>query len=435
MSNENTNAASAVLAPLAAEPSIFRRCGIWLAFAAILAVLPLIFKSGFALGLMSQMGIAIIFSLSYNMLLGQGGMLSFGHAVFYGLGGFVSIHALNRIGSGQLALPLELLPLVGGGAGLFFGAILGYVSTKRSGTSFAMITLGIGELIASSALMFSGFFGGEQGITGNRMVERTLTGFSFGEHVPVYYLIAAWVLVSAVFMYLLTRTPLGRMANAVRDNAERAQFVGYDPEAVRFFQAMLSGCFAGIAGALLAINYEIVTSEAVGAAASGNVLLMTFIGGVGHFFGPILGAVIVTGLEMGLANVTEAWLLYIGLFFLTMVLFAPQGLAGIIMVHEPVWQAGQMMRLIPHYLKLALTGGMIFAGGALIIEMNYHLASYQARLPMKLIGVEFSASSWKPYAVAFLMIVAGVWLTRLGSRGLRSSWQEVRESMRKRRQA
>ncbi len=102
------------------------------------------------------MGIAVIFALSYNMLLGQGGMLSFGHAVFYGLGGFVAMHALIMIDHG-FPLPLELLPLVGGMGGIVFGLVFGWLSTARSGTTFALITLGIGELVASSSLMLPSF--------------------------------------------------------------------------------------------------------------------------------------------------------------------------------------------------------------------------------------------------------------------------------------
>lgn len=435
MSNSYANTNSAAGRKGGGLATLARGGRFWFLFAVILFTMPFIFESGFALTLMSQMGIAIIFSLSYNMLLGQGGMLSFGHAVFYGLGAFASIHALGGIGEGRFLLPIELLPIVGAATGLFFGALLGYVSTKRSGTAFAMITLGIGELISACALMFTGFFGGEQGISADRMVETTLTGVRFAEQTKVYYLIASWVLVSAVIMFFLTRTPLGRMANAVRDNAERAQFVGYDPEIVRFFQAMLSGGFAGIAGALLAINYEIVTSEAVGAVASGNVLLMTFIGGVGHFFGPILGATLITGLEMGLAKITEAWLLYIGLFFLVMVLYAPQGLAGIIMMHEPIWQAGKLHRLAPSYLRLAATGITAFAGSALIIEMNYHLASYRSKSPMKFFGIEFFASSWEPYAVAALMIITGIWLMRLEFRNFKKRWREIKETQAERSHA
>src|SRR6202161_350231 len=132
--------------------------GWWIATAGVLVVLPYIFRSGGALTAFSLVGISIIFSLSYNILLGQTGMLSFGHAVYYGLGGFLAIHAINIVGSHKWPVPLPLIPLIGGITGLLFAMLLGWVSTKRSGTAFAMISLGVAELIASSALILRTFF-------------------------------------------------------------------------------------------------------------------------------------------------------------------------------------------------------------------------------------------------------------------------------------
>ena len=129
--------------------------------------------------MLSQIGIAIVACLSYNMLLGQGGMLSFGHAVYTGLGTFVAVHALNRVGDGA-AIPVSLVPLVGGLAGIVFAVILGYVTTKKAGTPFAMITLGIGELVFAMSLMIPEFFGGEGGVSANRVAGQPLFGITFG---------------------------------------------------------------------------------------------------------------------------------------------------------------------------------------------------------------------------------------------------------------
>ena len=147
-----------------------KRLVLWSAAAVVMAILPLVFKQSFAISMMSQMGIAIIFALSYNMLLGQTGMLSFGHAVYFGMGAFFAAHVLNLIGAGTFKLPIAMLPVVGGLAGLAFGVIFGYVTTKHSGTPFAMISLGIAELVAACSLMFPSFFGGEGGISTNRVV-------------------------------------------------------------------------------------------------------------------------------------------------------------------------------------------------------------------------------------------------------------------------
>src|SRR3982751_4992397 len=151
------------------KPWNIGRYFIWSLFAVVLIVAPLIFKTSLALTMLSQMGYLIIICLSYNILLGQGGMLSFGHAVYTGLGSFIAIHAMNLAGKGGWPIPLVLIPLVGGLAGMFFAVIFGFVTTKKSGTTFAMITLGIGELVASMALMFPGFFGGEGGVTTDRV--------------------------------------------------------------------------------------------------------------------------------------------------------------------------------------------------------------------------------------------------------------------------
>jgi len=133
----------------------------WAAYVVVLLIAPLLFRQNAALSLLSQMGTMILLGLSCNMLLGQGGMLSFGHAVYSGLGAFVAIHALNRVSDGSLMLPVTLIPLVGGIAGMGFGMLFGYVTTRRAGTTFAMITLGMVELVSACALMFPGFFGGE----------------------------------------------------------------------------------------------------------------------------------------------------------------------------------------------------------------------------------------------------------------------------------
>jgi branched-chain amino acid transport system permease protein len=382
--------------------------------------------------MLSQMGIAIIFALSYNMLLGEGGLLSFGHAVFYGLGGFISIHALNWVSGGVLPIPLELLPLVGGVGSVIFGLFFGWLATERAGTTFALISLGIGELIASSALMLPSFFGGEQGISGNRMTGITLTGIKFGKQITVYYLIAFWALISTVWMYLLTQTPLGRMANAVRDNPERAPFVGYDTHRVRTFQYTLAAFFAGIAGGLFAVNYEIVTAETIGHIPSGNVLMMTYIGGVGHFFGPILGAVLVTFMQLSLANITHAWLLYFGLLFMGMVLWAPNGLAGLIMLHEPVWKAGLLKRLLPAYILAAGPALAIFLGALILIEINYHLSlSIDPTAPLKLFKISFSAQSPLSWGVAMGLIIIGLVFFRRAGRRVNQTWQAVTQEMKK----
>ena len=391
----------------------------WIFGALALLALPHIFSSGASLTMMSLMGFAIIFALSYNMLLGQTGMLSFGHAVYYGLGGFITAHALNVIGTGKWAVPLPVLPLVGGLAGLTFSLIFGWVSTKRAGTAFAMISLGIGELVAASSLILRGFFGGEGGISANRTATLNIFGLNFGPQIQVYYLIAAWCLLCIAAMYAFTRTPLGRMCNAVRENPERAEFVGYSTRMVRFIAFCTSGFFAGVAGGLAAIHYEIVTSSMVGAGPSGFVLLMAYIGGVGFFIGPIVGAILMTALQISLSDYTGAWLLYVGLMFVVVVMYVPGGLAGLLLMHRPLLRRQAWWRLAPAYALVALPVAMVVLGLVGVIETGHHLLVKAAEGPsMRLFGVPYQANSALAWVVMLALIAAG-WLA------LRSTWPVV----------
>jgi branched-chain amino acid transport system permease protein len=408
------------------KPALVARLATWSATALVMILLPLFFKQGFALSMLSQMGIAIIFALSYNMLLGQTGLLSFGHAVYYGLGAFICAHTLNAIGAGRFQLPVTLLPLVGGVAGLFFGIIFGYVTTRRSGTPFAMISLGIAEMVAACALMFPGFFGGEGGIATNRQVGHAWHGLTYGPQIQVYYLIAGWCFVCMIAMFALTQTPLGRMANAVRDNPERAKFVGYNPTRVRYLVLCLSSFFAGIAGGLGTINYEIVTAENVGVVASGNVLIMAFVGGVGHFFGPVIGAVLVSFLQSALSSYTQGWLLYFGLFFVFMILFAPGGIASLLTVHAPAVRAGLFPRLLPSYLLAAAALIVPLAGGIALIEMTYHLET-QSELGkgFKLFWLTLDPSQPSAWVLAAIVFAFGVGLFLFSLRPVKATWQSV----------
>lgn len=189
------------------KPYNVGRWVIWGGFALVMLLAPLFTTSSLAVTMLSQMGIAIIACLSYNMLLGQGGMLSFGHAVYTGLGSYLAIHALNSVGAGTLNIPVSLVPLVGGVAGMGFAVLLGYVTTKKAGTPFAMITLGIGELVFAMSLMIPEFFGGEAGVSSNRVVGKPFMGITFGPQIQVYYLIAIYTFVCTAAMYAFTRTP------------------------------------------------------------------------------------------------------------------------------------------------------------------------------------------------------------------------------------
>ena len=401
----------------------------WLAAAGILVAAPLVFTSGTALTMMSLMGIMVVFSLSYNMLLGQTGLLSFGHAVYYGLGAFFTVHAMNLVAVNRLPIPLPVMPLVGGLAGIAFGILFGMISTKRAGTVFAMISLGIAELVSSGSHILHSFFGGEEGITANRTKMLRVFDLSFGPQIQVYYLIAVWCLICAVAMYAITRTPLGRLCNAVRENPERVEFLGYEPQAIRITAFCLSAMFAGVAGALAAINFEIANSAYLGVHQSGVVLLATFIGGIGTFIGPVVGAVVVTLLQVSLSDLTEVWQLYFGLLFIAIVMFAPGGIAGLALMHGPLLRAGTAHRLLPAYLLALGPFALLLAGVIALIEMAFRmLVKASDGTEMTLVGIPFDAAHILPWIVAGAMAVGGGLTLRAVLPRVNAAWHEASEA-------
>ena len=416
------------------RPLNIGRIVVWSVFALLLIAAPHVFTSSLALTMLSQMGYAIIICLSYNILLGQGGMLSFGHAVYTGLGSFIAIHAMNLASSGSLPIPLVLIPVVGGLAGMFFAALLGWVTTKKSGTTFAMITLGVGELVAAMALMFPGFFGGEGGITTDRVYGQPLLGISFGPAIEVYYLIAAYCFVCTVAMFAFTGTPLGRMLNAVRDNPERVAFVGFNTQRVRYMGFVIAGFFAGVGGGLAAINFEIVTAaDSVSVLRSGSYLLFTFLGGATFFFGPIIGAVLMVLAMVLLSELTKAWMLYLGLIFLFMVMYAPGGIASLIMMNLRLVQYGKLGRIVTAYMALGGTALAALLGAAAMIEMIYHL-QLNAALgdTLRFVGMTLDVRSPSSWLGAGAVLLTGLGLFELVRRQFVQDWGQIQEEIERR---
>ena len=414
------------------KPYNVGRWVIWSAFALVLLCAPQLFSSNLSQTMLTQMGVAIIACLSYNMLLGQGGMLSFGHAVYTGLGSYMAMHALNAVGAGQLGIPVSLLPLVGGVAGMGFAVLLGWVTTRKSGTPFAMITMGVAELVFAMSLMFSEFFGGEAGVSGNRVTGQAFMGITFGPQIQIYYLIAAYTFVCVALMFAFTQTPLGRMLNAVRDNPERVEFIGYSTQRVRYLAFIIAGFFAGIAGGLSALNFEIVTAEVVGAGRSGAYLLFTFLGGATFFFGPIIGAVLMIIASVLLSELTKAWLLYLGLVFLFMVMYAPGGLASLIMMNLRVAKFGKLRQIWTSYLGLGVTALAMVAGAGAMIEMVYHLQLNSALGDVvRFMGVPLNAKGVDSWVGAALVLLTGIGLFELARRQYMHEWGEIQSEIEK----
>jgi len=399
-----------------------------LPWVAVLALAPLVFPQSGALSLLSQMGTMILLCLSMNLLLGEGGMLSFGHAIYSGLGAFGVIHLMNQVGAGALAVPITLLPLAGGLVGALCGVLFGYLTTRRAGTTFSMITLGLVELVSAAVPMFPELFGGEGGIAGNRVAGEPVLGITYGPQVEVYALIAGWLLVCGVAMAALRATPLGLMLNAVRDNPERAAFVGYDPQRVRYLALILSAFFAGIGGGLAAINFEIVTGEYVGAARSGAILLFTFIGGGAYFYGPIIGAVVGVLFSSLLSAYTPAWQFYLGLLFIAIVLWLPGGLAQVLDHLARVLRARALAPALARCCaRQAAAGLAALAGLVLGVEALYRLSlgnllgASQASLALGKWVIDIHGVAL--WLVAALLLAGGIALLARGRLAWRAAWR------------
>ena len=381
--------------------------------------------SDFGRSLLTQMAIAAVFALSFNLLFGQTGLLSFGHAVYFGLGGYAAIHLMRMINQG-LPFPVAFAPLAGAAGGLLAGLLFGAVTTKKAGTIFALISLGVGELVYAATFMLPSIFGGEEGVTASRTRATVDMGLALGPQLHVYYVVVAWAVVAALLMHAFGQTPVGRMCTAVRDNPERVEFVGYSTRRVRFIAFATAGLFAGLAGGLSAINYEIVAADAVSAQRSGTVLIMAYIGGATHFAGPVLGAIAITWLQSSLSGYTSAWLLYLGVFFIVMILYAPRGLAGLIMMHRPVVRTRAFVGVIGAYALAAVPLTLAAAGAVLAIEMSYRLATQpELGTRMRLLGVAVDAASPWPWLVAVAALACGSFLFRATWRPVAAAWNRA----------
>ncbi|WP_407494316.1 branched-chain amino acid ABC transporter permease [Pseudooceanicola sp. MF1-13] len=385
---------------------------------AVLLAIPMTDPSRTVLTLIHQMAINIVFALAYNMLLGRGGMLSFGHAVYFGLGGYYCMHAMNWIeeGAGIWAyIPTFFLPILGFIGGGLAAAVIGSFSTRRSGTTFAMISLGVAELVFSGAFMFDSLFGGEQGINGDRMNGPEVFGLSMGPMSDIYWFMTFWVVVSVIAMYAFTRTPLGRLSEATRDNPQRVEFIGYNPTRVRWLVFTISGGFAGLAGGMSAVNYEIFTPEALSLIPSGFVLIMAYVGGITYFAGPIMGAIVLTYMSSMLSDFTEAWLLYLGLMFVLIVMYAPRGIAGIVFGFWDGVRGANSAELLRKWAVQVAGGLLMLIGLIVLVEVAIRWSNGwgEAYEPF---GLHFMYNDLVTWIVIAVPLVIGGYLMRLATR-------------------
>ncbi len=392
------------------------------ALCVVLLGLPLVFDHPAAIPVLSQIGIAVIFALSYNMVLGQSGLLSFAHAIFFGFGGFAAVHVLRAAGAGSFPLPVPFVPLAGGMGGLAIAALLGSFATKRVGMAFAMITLCLVELVIASASVLGRFYGGGA----DRTAAPRFFGIDFTSDVAVYYLIACWMAVSIAAMAWYAGSPLGRMTLAARDSELRAEYLGYNARVIRFSAFTAGGFFAGIAGGLFAVAYEFVGGEVITFATSRDVIIMAYIGGVGHFAGPIIGAVVLTLLQSLLSNYTEIWGLYVGIVFVGAVMFAPGGIAGVIAQHLPFADGGGLRRLILPYASFAACVVIAAIGLIGILEtISFLNEAAVGEHRYKLFGLDTDARSGLTWTLFLILTAGGSLLGRKALRSCRTTWQSL----------
>ena len=358
--------------------------------------------SGFVLMLATQVLVLWCFGLSYQVLFGRTGMLSFGHAVNFGLSALMTAHAVRALAASPGVPLYELLPLAGALTGLACGVVLGFPVSRRSGIAFAMVTLGLGELVAACFLMFPGFFGGEAGVTLRRTAVGSLLGVDYGQPRAQFVLTATWVLAVLAFVGWMERTPFGMAARAVRENPDRIQYLGLRTASVRWVSCIVASTLAGVAGALSALAYEIVTVDAVSLHTSANVLLMTVIGGLQSVFGPLVGAVFLTVMQSVVSEFTRAWLFYYGVVFVVLVLVAPDGVIGLLSRDASRPPAPR-----------TIVGGLAFAAAVIVfVESAYQLSLGEpARLP--------GWSALRGDALAAVTIAAGLAVAAGAARWIR----------------
>lgn len=292
----------------------------------VLFSLPLVVRP-YIISLLTEMIIFSLYAVSYNLLLGFGGLLSFGHGMFLGLGAFTAGAMLQRIP----CLPFFGAVLFGTLMATLIGLGVGCLLLRHKGSYYALLTLAFNALFHAVAIKWHAVTGGDDGLP----VKRPNIDLGFVQlpmsDVTVFYYVTLVVIGCAVFFcWYFTKTAMGKTVLLLRENEERMQFIGYNPAVSRMILFTLTASFAGLAGSFYALFFKFVGGDAISIDMTTKALLMTFIGGTKSFFGPVLGTGFYIYFQDFLSNLTDIWPLFMGILFVLMVLFAPQGLFGLI---------------------------------------------------------------------------------------------------------
>ncbi len=386
---------------------------------AVLAAAPF-FMTSYFLSVLTNGLIAALFAVAFNLLAGQAGLLSFGHAAYFSAGGFAVIHLMKAVESGSVSFPTPLLPLVGGLAGLLIGVVAGLFATRRSGAYFSMVTLAIAELLYGLAPGMPGILGGEAGLSSMRMPWLAL---DFGSDEQVYYVVLAWAAVSTGLLYAYNQTLFGRLTVGLRESERRLSFLGYNTHLLKIVVFAVSAMFSGVAGGLLVFSMESMNYSMLGLGTSYAVILNTFIGGSSVFLGPAIGAVFVTFFASLASDVTRNWLLYQGLIFTLIMMFWGDGLVAKAVGIAQDAAAGRMaglvraVRLLP---AVVCTGFGLVLGVELLsamLDRDYRAAVERSGAwpPITVFWYRWSPAAIVTWAAPLVAIIVGVLLARLAT--------------------
>ena len=279
------------------------------------------------ISLLTEMIIFSLYAVSYNLLLGFGGLLSFGHGMFLGLGAFTTGAMLQRIPG----LPFFGYVFLGTLMATLIGLGVGCLLLRHKGAYYALLTLAFNALFYAIAIKWHAVTGGDDGLPVKRPnLHLGFVQLPMSDVIVFYYVTLVVIGCAVLFCWYFTKTAMGKTVLLLRENEERMQFIGYNPAVSRMILFTLTAFFAGLAGSFYALFFKFVGVDAIGIDMTTTALLMTFIGGTKDFFGPVLGAGFYIYFQNYLSNITDRWPLFMGLLFVLMVLFAPRGLSGLI---------------------------------------------------------------------------------------------------------
>jgi len=289
--------------------------------------------------LASQVLIFGLFALGFNLLYGYTGLLSFGHAAYYGLGAYGTGLTLAKLKVGSLWLGLAAGPMLA----VVGAVVIGFFCLRRRGIYFAMLTLAFAQLLYFVAFHLADVTGGDDGLRGIPLLPINIFGWKIDleNSLAFYYFAFVIVWLAVAGLRRILDSPFGTVLQAIRENGDRASACGYDVNRVKHLSFVFSAFFAGLAGALDALRLAVVPVESLYWVTSGQVVIMTLLGGAGTFFGPFVGAGTYLVLGDRLAVFTERWPLVIGLIFMAFVLFLPKGIWGTLVDKLPGGQAAE----------------------------------------------------------------------------------------------